>query len=64
MKDIEVIRPSLMQFGLLQDMNVKPDFRKQLNKKKIILNLSNQTPKFIKNVILVQIEKKQASETR
>lgn len=34
MKDIEVIRPSLMQFGLLQDMNVKPDFRKQLNKKK------------------------------
>lgn len=34
MKDIEVIRPSLMQFGLLQGINVKIDFRKQLNKKK------------------------------
>lgn len=34
MKDIEVIRPFLMQFGVLQDINVKTDFRKQLNKKK------------------------------
>lgn len=34
MKDIEVIRPFLMQFGVLQDLNVKIDFRKQLNKKK------------------------------
>ena len=34
MKDIEVIRPFLIQYGVLQDINVKIDFRKQLNKKK------------------------------
>ena len=34
MKDIEVIRPFLIQFWVLQDINVKIDFRKQLNKKK------------------------------
>lgn len=40
MKDIEVIRPSLMQFGLLQGINVKIDFRKQLNKKKNLQDVS------------------------
>lgn len=40
MKDIEVIRPSLMQFGLLQGINVKIDFRKQLNKKKNLQGVS------------------------